>query len=101
MLLKVRTSKPYIISEKKATHSVYCLPCYANLPIEKQVKIFDPTPINKRIYYLLITNALGKIVVSTNIAETSITIENIVYIIDSCYVKVKSFDPSTSIEKLT
>jgi hypothetical protein len=33
--------------EKKVSHSVFCLPCIANLPIEKQLKIFEPTPINK------------------------------------------------------
>ena len=49
------------------------------------MKIFEPTPINKR-----------KIVVATNIAETSITIENIVYVVDSCFVKIKHFDPLTS-----
>ena len=43
---------------------------------------------------------LGKIVVATNIAETSITIENIVYVIDSCFVKIKNFDPFTNMESL-
>lgn len=70
-------------------HSVLCLPCYANLAVDKQMKIFESTPINKR-----------KIVVATNIAETSITIENIVYVIDSCFVKIKSFDPFTNMESL-
>lgn len=74
-----------MLTEKKMSHSVYCLPCYANLTIDKQMKIFEPTPINKR-----------KIVVATNIAETSITIENIVYVIDSCFVKIKNYDPLTS-----
>eukprot|EP00347_Sterkiella_histriomuscorum_P014916 403359024 len=78
-----------IAQEKKISHSVYCLPCYANLPIEKQMKIFEPTPINKR-----------KIVVATNIAETSITIENIVYVIDSCFVKIKHYDPHTNMDSL-
>lgn len=49
------------------------------------MKIFETTPINKR-----------KIVVATNIAETSITIDNIVYVIDSCFVKIKHYDPHTS-----
>jgi ATP-dependent RNA helicase DDX35 len=38
--------------------------------------------------------------VATNIAETSITIENIVYVIDSCFVKVKNYDPLTNMESL-
>jgi len=38
--------------------------------------------------------------VATNIAETSITIENIVYVIDSCFVKIKNYDPFTNLESL-
>ena len=48
----------------------------------EQVKIFEPSPYNKR-----------KVIVSTNIAETSITIEGIVFVVDSCFTKVKYFDP--------
>ena len=33
--------------EKKVSHSAYCLPCYANLAIDKQMKIFEPTQVNK------------------------------------------------------
>jgi len=39
-------------------------------------------------------------VVATNIAETSITIENIVYVVDSCFVKIKHYDPHTNFESL-
>lgn len=35
---------------------------------------------------------LGKIVVSTNLAESSVTIDNIVFVVDSCFVKVKNYD---------
>lgn len=37
---------------------------------------------------------------ATNIAETSITIENIVYVIDSCFVKMKYYDPFSNLESL-
>ena len=53
------------------------LPIYAGLPSEQQLEIFEPTPHNTR-----------KIVVATNIAEASITIEGIVYVIDCGFVKV-------------
>jgi HrpA-like RNA helicase len=46
------------------------LPIYANLPSDMQAKIFEPTPSGAR-----------KVVLATNIAETSITIDNIVYVI--------------------
>ena len=85
--------------EKKVLHSVFCLACYANLAVDKQMKIFEVTPINKS-NFIQILLILGKIVVATNIAETSITIENIVYVIDSCFVKIKHFDPLTNMESL-
>ena len=46
------------------------LPIYANLPSDMQAKIFEPTPEGAR-----------KVVLATNIAETSITIDNIIYVI--------------------
>lgn len=47
------------------------LPVYSALPSEMQSKIFEPTPPGKR-----------KVVISTNIAETSVTIDGIYYVID-------------------
>lgn len=64
-------------------------PVYANLPTELQKNIFEPTPPNSR-----------KIVLATNIAETSITIEGISYVIDPGYVKENIFNPVTGMESL-
>lgn len=50
---------------------------YASLPMERQLEVFKKTPANTR-----------KVVIATNIAETSITIDNIVYVVDSGFVKV-------------
>ncbi|KAK3942230.1 Pre-mRNA-splicing factor ATP-dependent RNA helicase-like protein cdc28 [Diplogelasinospora grovesii] len=63
-------------------HEIIALPIYANMPSELQAKIFEPTPPNAR-----------KVVFSTNIAETSLTIEGIVYVIDCGYVKENTFSP--------
>jgi HrpA-like RNA helicase len=41
-----------------------------------------------------------QVVVATNIAETSITIEGISYIIDSCFVKLKWYNPDTNVDAL-
>lgn len=64
-------------------------PIYANLPQEKQDEIFRPTPTGCR-----------KIVLATNIAETSLTIDGIKYVVDSGYVKENSFLPHTGMSQL-
>ncbi|CAD5115917.1 unnamed protein product [Dimorphilus gyrociliatus] len=64
-------------------------PIYANLPSDLQAKIFDPTPPESR-----------KVVLATNIAETSITIDGIVYVIDPGFSKQKSYNARTGMESL-
>ncbi|KAK4486391.1 hypothetical protein RD792_009065 [Penstemon davidsonii] len=64
-------------------------PIYANLPTELQSKIFEPTPQGAR-----------KVVLATNIAETSLTIDGIKYVIDPGFVKMKSYNPRTGMESL-
>ena len=53
-------------------------PLHGSLSTSEQKTIFDVPPLGVR-----------KIVVSTNIAETSITIEDCVFVVDSCRVKGK------------
>lgn len=64
-------------------------PIYANLPSDLQAKIFEPTPENAR-----------KLVLATNIAETSLTIDNIVYVIDTGYEKQNYYNPATRMSSL-
>lgn len=64
-------------------------PIYANLPSELQSKIFEPTPEGAR-----------KVVLATNIAETSLTIDGIVYVIDPGYVKENVYNPQTGMSNL-
>lgn len=64
-------------------------PIYANLPSELQAKIFEPTPEGAR-----------KVVLATNIAETSLTIDGIVYVIDPGYVKENIYNPATGMSNL-
>jgi pre-mRNA-splicing factor ATP-dependent RNA helicase DHX16 len=65
-------------------------PIYANLPSDMQSKIFEPTPPGAR-----------KVVLATNIAETSITIDGVVYVIDPGFVKQDSYNPRTGMSSLT
>ncbi|WEW55682.1 RNA helicase [Emydomyces testavorans] len=66
------------------------LPLYAGLTTEQQLYVFEPAPENTR-----------KVIVSTNIAEASVTIEGIVYVIDCGYAKLRAYNPNTGIETLT
>jgi pre-mRNA-splicing factor ATP-dependent RNA helicase DHX16 len=65
------------------------LPVYSALPAEQQAQIFEPTPEGAR-----------KVIFATNIAETSLTIEGIKYVIDTGFVKQNMFNPRTGIESL-
>ncbi|TID31400.1 hypothetical protein CANINC_000029 [Pichia inconspicua] len=65
------------------------LPIYSAMPSEMQSRIFEPTPDGKR-----------KVVIATNIAETSITIDGIYYVIDPGFVKVNAYDPKRSMDSL-
>jgi pre-mRNA-splicing factor ATP-dependent RNA helicase DHX16 len=64
-------------------------PIYANLPSDQQAKIFEPTPPNAR-----------KVILSTNIAESSITVDQVAFVIDTGFVKENHFNPRTGIESL-
>ncbi|KAK1296057.1 putative pre-mRNA-splicing factor ATP-dependent RNA helicase [Acorus calamus] len=72
----------------KISELIIC-PIYANLPTELQAKIFEPTPEGAR-----------KVVLATNIAETSLTIDGIKYVIDPGFCKIKSYNPRTGMESL-
>ena len=63
---------------------------YSTLPSELQAQIFIPTPPNAR-----------KVVIATNIAETSLTVDGIVYVIDSGYCKINEYNPNNGMESLT
>ncbi|GFH32810.1 uncharacterized protein HaLaN_32091, partial [Haematococcus lacustris] len=41
-----------------------------------------------------------KVVVATNIAETSLTLEGVVYVVDSCFVKQRAYNPLLGLEAL-
>lgn len=65
------------------------LPVYSALPSDMQTKIFEPTPPGSR-----------KIVIATNIAETSLTIDGIFYVIDPGFVKQKVYNSKTGMDSL-
>ncbi|KAL1210055.1 putative pre-mRNA-splicing factor ATP-dependent RNA helicase DEAH5 [Cardamine amara subsp. amara] len=65
------------------------LPVYSALPSEMQSRIFDPPPPGKR-----------KVVVATNIAEASLTIDGIYYVVDPGFAKQNVYNPKQGLESL-
>lgn len=64
-------------------------PLYANLPTDLQTKVFQPTPPGAR-----------KVILATNIAETSLTVDGVVYVIDAGYVKQNEYNAKSGMESL-
>ena len=68
--------------------NVVVIPVYAGLPSLDQKKIFANYP------------GMRKVVVATNIAETSITVDGVVYVVDGGYIKQSNFHPESGIQSL-
>ncbi|CAA0836936.1 helicase in vascular tissue and tapetum [Striga hermonthica] len=62
---------------------------HSRVPLSEQKKVFKRPPFGCR-----------KIVLSTNIAETSVTIEDVVYVLDSGRMKEKNYDPYNNVSTL-
>uniref|UniRef100_A0A1A7Y0P4 ATP-dependent RNA helicase DHX33 n=1 Tax=Iconisemion striatum TaxID=60296 RepID=A0A1A7Y0P4_9TELE len=69
--------------------SMVVIPLYASLPPAQQLRVFQPAAKGCR-----------KVILSTNIAETSVTISGIKYVIDTGMVKAKRFNPDSGLEVL-
>ncbi|KRX23139.1 putative pre-mRNA-splicing factor ATP-dependent RNA helicase DHX15 [Trichinella nelsoni] len=72
-----------------------CIPLYSTLPPNLQQKIFELPPEKRP------NGAIGrKCVVSTNIAETSLTIDGVVFVVDPGFSKQKVYNPRIRVESL-
>mmetsp|Transcript_10538 Transcript_10538/g.10538 ORF Transcript_10538/g.10538 Transcript_10538/m.10538 type:complete len:589 (-) Transcript_10538:892-2658(-) len=70
-----------------AAPKIKVLPIYSQLPSENQAKIFEKSDIRK-------------CVVATNIAETSLTVDGVKYVIDTGFCKLKVFNPKIGMDAL-
>lgn len=65
------------------------LPIYSQMPADLQAKIFDKAAPGVR-----------KVIVATNIAETSLTVDGIKYVVDAGYSKMKVYNPKMGMDTL-
>ena len=75
--------------ESEGAKPLSVLPIYSQLPTDLQAKIFQKAEEGVR-----------KVVVATNIAETSLTVDGIKYVVDSGYCKLKVFNPRIGMDAL-
>ncbi|XP_017871527.1 PREDICTED: pre-mRNA-splicing factor ATP-dependent RNA helicase PRP16 [Drosophila arizonae] len=77
------------LSEIDNAPELSILPIYSQLPSDLQAKIFQKS-----------ADGVRKCVVATNIAETSLTVDGIIYVIDSGYCKLKVYNPRIGMDAL-
>lgn len=87
VLEAVQLLKEYI--QQISKDDLQVLPMYGTLPNNDQLKVFFSAPKGTR-----------KAVIATNIAETSVTIPGVAYVIDSGFVKIKWFDTNSNMDSL-
>ncbi|GIU48913.1 ATP-dependent helicase HrpB [Shewanella sp. KT0246] len=79
-----------ILSQKLDSQQFILCPLYGDLPPAEQDKAIAAAPIGKR-----------KIVIATNVAESSLTIDGITIVVDSGYKREASFNPRTGVSRLS
>lgn len=82
-------SKKFGTAKIEEIKDIEILPIYSALPADLQFKIFQDLHGTKR-----------KIIIATNIAETSLTIKGIRYVIDCGYSKLKVYNPKIGLDSL-
>eukprot|EP01135_Chromosphaera_perkinsii_P011544 Nk52_evm2s2438 gene=Nk52_evmTU2s2438 len=79
-----------VVEEEERHPELMVCPIFAALPSSEQMKVFEPTPSGFR-----------KVILATNIAETSITINGIKYVVDPGLVKSRGYNPRIGLDTLT
>lgn len=79
----------YVDEAKGQLRPLLILPIYASLPPKEQARIYEQAPPGVR-----------KVVIATNIAETSITIDGVVYVVDCGLCKQDFYNPQAMVEEL-
>ena len=74
--------------------NVIALPLYSQRPLEEQEEALNPQPKHRRTY------GKRRVVVSTNVAETSLTVEGIKHVIETGYIKESYWSPLKQVQEL-
>ncbi|KAI9092700.1 P-loop containing nucleoside triphosphate hydrolase protein [Phlyctochytrium arcticum] len=89
MMQRLKEDKTYRIGfSNEAKYRIY--PLHSSIPTSAQQLIFDTPPKGVR-----------KIILSTNIAETSVTINDVVYVVDAAKLRINSYDADRRISSLS
>ncbi|GET93154.1 deah-box RNA helicase, putative [Leishmania tarentolae] len=83
------TLQSYMEEAKGQMRPLLILPIYSSMPPKEQARIYERTPPGMR-----------KVVIATNIAETSITIDGVVYVVDCGLCKQDFYNPQAMVEEL-
>ncbi|CDR96012.1 DEAH box RNA helicase, putative [Babesia bigemina] len=86
-LLDMKLYKVMMSSNSNDLQPFCVLPIYSQLPSELQQRVFKKYPYRK-------------VIVSTNIAETSLTLDGIKFVIDSGFCKLKVYNPKVGMDSL-
>lgn len=78
--------RPRVLTQNVAV-PMHILPLYSLLSNEQQLKVFKPPPEGSRL-----------VVIATNVAETSLTIPNIKYVVDTGRAKERQYDISSGVQ---
>ncbi|XP_073395276.1 probable pre-mRNA-splicing factor ATP-dependent RNA helicase DEAH4 [Physcomitrium patens] len=88
-VLKMLEERVLMLEEGSCLDAII-LPLHASLAPEVQARVFQPAPPNCR-----------RIIVATNVAETSLTVDGVVYVIDPGFVKQRNYNPNTGMDSLS
>lgn len=88
-----RQRKERFLQTTKKANAKYpplrALPLYGGLPQHEQLRVFDRP-----------TRTCRKVIVATNVAEASITLPGIAFVIDCGYARLRAYNPETGLEAL-
>lgn len=86
----IRMTQDHLDQNPQQYKPIDLLPLYSSLPYHLQARVFQPPQQQQQ----------RRIIYSTNLAETSVTVPRITHVIDSGFVKLPMFDPKTQFDRL-